>query len=488
MSPEPPVDPPEQPAPARPPEQPAPARPPEQPPSDPPRTLTSPEILPIALGTTALISLLALEYIAVGTAMPTVARALDGIGLYALAFGATIAASVIGMILGGWWSDKSGPRPVLLSGTLVFSLGLLGAGLSTTMELFVAARAMQGLGTGMATVSIYVIIAQGVPDALRPRMFSLLAAAWVIPGLVGPVLAGAVVEHLGWRWVFLGVIPFVAVSLAILLPSLKRTESTDSAPHLGVSTILWAVLAAACVGVLNLGGEQISATEVVIGLPFVLGLAVAAWRLLPPGTLTLGRGLPSVLAARGALGASFMAAEAYLPLLLQDLHGYSPTQAGGVLAVGSITWALGSLLQGRLGDSVDRYALMLLGCTAVLVGTLTLLASVGFGWPGWTILLIWGGTIFGVGMAYPTTSLLTMRLSRPEVLGRNSSSLQVSEALASAVALAGVGAVFTALYAGSHQQAFVAVVLGAVLAGVGAVLTAGRARPAEGAATATVRS
>src|SRR5690606_37941881 len=72
-------------------------------------TLLSPEIRPISLGTTALISLFAVEYIAVGTAMPTVARALDGLGLYALAFGATIAASVIGMILGGWWSDNSGP-------------------------------------------------------------------------------------------------------------------------------------------------------------------------------------------------------------------------------------------------------------------------------------------------------------------------------------------------------------------------------------------
>lgn len=447
-------------------------------PSQPPPSLLSPQIRPVAIGTTALISLFAIEYIAVGTAMPTVARALDGLGLYALAFGATIAASVIGMILGGWWSDRSGPRVVLIAGATIFAVGLLAAGLSTSMELFVGARGLQGLGSGTSIVAIYVVIAQGVPDELRPRMFSLLAAAWVLPGLVGPLLTGVLVEHAGWRWVFIGVVPLVVLSMAVLLPALGRTEPSENAPYLGVPTILWAVLAAVSVGVLNLGGETISSRDVLIGLPFAIALGVAAWRLLPPGTFTLGRGLPSVIAARGAIGASFMAAEAYLPLLLQDLHGYSPAEAGAALAVGAVTWAGGSWLQGRLRDTVDRIRVMVTGSVIIMIGTGLLVVAVGLAWPGWTLLVIWGLTQTGVGIAYPTTSLLTMRLSTPEVLGRNSSSLQVSEALASAVALAAVGAVFTALYAGSMQSAFLAVAIASVLAGAAAVATSGRSRTA----------
>src|SRR5690606_39842128 len=61
-----------------------------------------------------------------------------------------------------------------------------------------------------------------------------------------------------------------------------------------------------------------SSDLVMVGLPFAVALSVAAWRLLPAGTFTLGRGLPSVISARGAIGASFIASEAYLPLLLQD--------------------------------------------------------------------------------------------------------------------------------------------------------------------------
>ncbi|MCE0486736.1 MFS transporter [Ornithinimicrobium sediminis] len=439
-------------------------------------SLWRPPVRNVSIGATGLVGLFAVEYIAVGTAMPTVAADLDGLALYSLAFGATIAAGVVGMILGGWWSDHAGPAPAVLAGCLTFAAGLVGAGLAPTMEVFVAARGLQGLGIGLASVAIYVVIAQGVPDVLRPRMFSLLAAAWVVPGLAGPVLAGAVVETLGWRWVFLSVVPLVLASLWVLRPALGWTGPAGDAAYLRPSTIVWALVAAVSVAALNLAGPQVNSRDLLVGAPVVVLLLLATVRLLPPGTLTLRRGLPSVIASRGAIGASFLAAEAYLPLLLQQLHGYSPTGAGGVLAVGSVTWALGSWWQGSLADHVDRYRLLVVGCLVILSGAVLLVAAVLGDWPGWTILAIWGWTTLGVGFAYPTTSLLTLRLSPPASVGANSSSLQVSEALASAAVLAGAGVAFTALYAASARVAFTAVALSSVVAGLAAVLTASRTR------------
>nr|MDQ3383740.1 MFS transporter [Actinomycetota bacterium] len=133
--------------------------------------------------------------------------------------------------------------------------------------------------------------------------------------------------------------------------------------------------------------------------------------------------------------------------------------------------------QGRLAEHVDRYRLLVTGCLTILAGTVLMIVSVAGDWPGWTLLLIWGATLLGVGVAYPTTSLLTLRLSPPAVVGLNSSSLQVSEALASALALAAGGAAFTALYAGSPQLAFVSVTIASVVCGIGAVLTSARTRP-----------
>ena len=444
-----------------------------------PTSIFAPGLRSASVGAAGLIALFALEYIAVGAAMPTVAAALDGYALYNLAFGATVAASVVGMIVGGWWCDRSGPGPVVVAGSVLFAAGLLGAGPAPGMEVFVLGRGLQGLGSGLSTVAVYVVIAQRIPDARRPAVFSLLAAAWVIPGLAGPLLTGLLVEQLSWRWVFLGVAPFVVLSLLVLRPALRGTHPGADAPYLRPSTIVWAVVAAASVAVLNLAGERVEGLEWLVGGAAVALLLGSALRLLPRGTLTLGRGLSSVIGVRTALGASFVTAEAYLPLMLRDEHGYSPAQAGSVLAAASVTWALGSWFQGRLPESTDRYRVMLVGVIVftalmVLLGLVVVVA-----WPGWVVVLLYGLATLGLGLAYPTTTLLTMRLSPPSEVGRNTSALAVGEALGSAAALALAGVAFGAFYGSQQHTAFVGTLAVAVGVGALSVLSASRTREAS---------
>ncbi len=443
-----------------------------------PPSIFSPGLRSASVGAAGLIALLALEYIAVGAAMPTIAAALDGYHLYNMAFGATVAASVVGMIVGGWWSDRSGPRPVTVVGVLTFVVGLLLAGLAPTMEVFVLGRAVQGLGSGLSSVAVYVVIAQRVPDQRRPAVFSLLAAAWVVPGLAGPLLTGTIVEHLTWRWVFLGVAPLAVVALLVFGRALRATHAGDDASYLRPSTIIWAVVAAVGVGVLNMSGESIDATERVVGVLLLALVLVASWQLLPRGTLRLARGLPSVIGVRAAMGGSFLAAEAYLPLMLRDEHGYSPAQAGAVLAVAAISWALGSWVQSRLGQGVDRYRVMLVGVLTFSAMMVLLAVAVRLGWPGWAPILVYGVATLGVGLAYPTTTLLTMRLSAPSQIGRNSSALQVGESLTGAVALAVTGVVFGLFYASDPTTAFVGTLAVAAAVGALAVLSVLRSRPA----------
>lgn len=441
-----------------------------------PPSIFSPGLRSASVGASTLIALLALEYIAVGAAMPTVAAALDGYHLYNMAFGATVAASVVGMIVGGWWSDRSGPRPVTITGVLLFCGGLVLAGLAPTMEVFVLGRAVQGLGSGLTTVAVYVVIAQRVPDQRRPAVFSLLAAAWVVPGLAGPLLTGLIVEHLTWRWVFLGVAPFAALALLVFWRALRATHAGDDASYLRPSTILWAVVAAVGVGVLNMSGDRVDGAERFVA-PFVLVLvAVASWRLLPVGTLWFARGLPSVIGVRAAMGGSFLAAEAYLPLMLRDEHGYTPAQAGAVLAVASVAWATGSWLQGRLGEGVDRHRVMVLGVLTFVAMMVLLAVAVWLRWPGWVPIGVYGVATLGVGLAYPTTTLLTMRLSPASEIGRNSSALQVGESLTGAVALAVTGVVFGLFYATQPHAAFVGTLAVAALVGALAVVSVLRSR------------
>jgi MFS family permease len=230
--------------------------------------------------------------------------------------------------------------------------------------------------------------------------------------------------------------------------------------------------------VLNLAGERIEGVEWVIGAAALVLLLFASPQLLPAGTLRLGRGLPSVIGVRAALGGSFVAAEAYLPLMLRDEHGYSPAQAGAVLAVASVTWALGSWAQGRLGETSDRYTLMRVGVAVFLTLMVGLVVAVALTWPGWVVVLLYGAATLGVGLAYPTTSLLTMRLSPEAEIGRNSSALQVGESLTGAVTLAVTGVVFGIFYGTDPHAAFVGTLAVAVSVGAVSVLSAWRARSA----------
>ncbi|MEE3919067.1 MFS transporter [Micromonospora sp. BRA006-A] len=111
---------------------------------------------------------------------------------------------------------RARPRPALWHGVVWFVAGLVVAGAATTMEVLVVGRAVQGFGSGLVSVALYVVVGQAYPEQLRRRIFAAFAAAWVVPSLVGPALAGLIVEHLGWRWVFLAV-PAVAIPAALLV-------------------------------------------------------------------------------------------------------------------------------------------------------------------------------------------------------------------------------------------------------------------------------
>ncbi|MBX9244371.1 MFS transporter, partial [Actinotalea ferrariae] len=167
-----------------------------------------------------LVALNAFEALAVTTTMPTVVAALGGLELYAMAFAAPVASSVVGMVLSGTWSDRGGPGRALLTGVGLFVAGLVLAGTAQAMPTVVAGRVVQGLGGGMLSVALYVLVARVYPDRLQPRVFAAFAAAWVLPSVVGPALAGLVSDTVGWRWVFLGV-PLLAVpALVALRPAL----------------------------------------------------------------------------------------------------------------------------------------------------------------------------------------------------------------------------------------------------------------------------
>ncbi|MEW1569303.1 MFS transporter [Streptomyces sp. NPDC093509] len=176
----------------------------------------------LSIGIVSVVLVIAFEATAVGTAMPVAARELDGVALYAFAFSGYFTTSLFGMVLAGQWSDRDGPLASLTVGIGAFAGGLLLSGTAGGMWLFVLGRAVQGLGGGLVIVALYVVVGRAYPERLRPAIMAAFAAAWVVPSVVGPLAAGAVTEHLGWRWVFLGIPALVGIPLALALPQIRR--------------------------------------------------------------------------------------------------------------------------------------------------------------------------------------------------------------------------------------------------------------------------
>ncbi|KNY06827.1 MFS transporter [Microbacterium sp. GCS4] len=423
-----------------------------------PASIWDRERLWVTAGSVALIFLAAIEALAVTTVMPIVSDALDGRELYAVAFAGTLATSVIGMVAAGAWSDARGPRAALYVAVSLFIVGLLLSGFAITMHQFLVGRLVQGLGAGGQTVALYVVVARLYPPDLHGRVFAAFAAAWIVPSMIGPFLAGAVAEYLDWRWAFLGVAVLTAVAFAIIAVRLRALDLGHGEPQDRRSLVIRLALAVV-VAVFAVAVGFSADMPIAIGWPVALGaiavIAVAVLPLLPRRTLRAGRGLPSVVLMRGIAAGTFFAAEAYIPYLLIERYGFSATWAGVALMLAAFAWAGASQMQGRYGDRLGNTRIAFISLSCLLVAMLAvLIAALGTVSPV-LVIVGWAFAGAGMGLLYPRLTVLTLAYSNAGNQGFNSSALSISDSTGAAVVIALAGLAVATLGGGADAFAVV---------------------------------
>src|SRR5574337_615979 len=361
----------------------------------------APERRALTVGLLLAVTLVAFESLSVATIMPIVGRELDDLALYGWVFSAFFLGDLVGIVAAGAQADRGSLVPPFVIGLGLFAVGLVIDGSAPTMAVLVVGRAIQGLGAGAVPTVAYVAIGRRYPDAIRPVMFASLSTAWVVPGLVGPAVAGLVADHLTWRFVFLGLIPLVLIGLAITAPALRGDVSGPVSPDRPravrervVPAIRVAVGAALVLGgltthdLLSLG---LAAVGVVVGLPALL-------RLVPRGTLRAARGLPTVILIRGVATFAMFGAEAFLPLTLVTLRGASATEAGLALTAATLTWTAGSWLQARQMATWGAQRLIRLGLFGLTVGVAGVATVLVPGVPVEMAVVSWGLAGLGMGL------------------------------------------------------------------------------------------
>lgn len=465
----------------------------------PPGPLSSP-YRTVTLTLVGLVTIVAFESLAISTVMPGVAAELDATAGYGLAFSAMFTAQLLGIVLAGTWIERVGPvRPVWV-GQLVFAGGSLVAGLAPSFGVLLAGRVVAGLGAGLVVVGLYVVVGGVFSEAMRPRVFAWISAAWVLPSIVGPLLAAAMAAAWSWRVVFLAVVPAVALTSLGLWrngPRLASAVDSPAAPSASPeatprrSTARTARLGLAVA--VGAGAFQWAGTSLVPLRPLPVALAIgglvvlafAVPRLLPPGALTLRRGLPAVVLARGLFTAAFGGAVTFIPLMLVTLRGLTEQEAGVVLALSSIGWSVAAAVQGRERFAQASTVFVALGAVCVTAGCAVLAAAAGWGWPSVAVVL--GATVLGVGMGLGVTSIsvLTLRLAAPAERASASSAMTLSDTLGSAVGVAVAGTVFATLTTAGDPGPGTFAVLWATTATIGglAVVAGTRAAPPQRAST-----
>jgi MFS family permease len=430
------------------------------------RDLWAPQTRALTAGLVLTITFVASEALAVVTVMPVAARDLGGVGLYGWVFSAFMLGSVVGIVVAGREADRRGPAIPFVAGLLLFAAGLAVAGLAPSMPVLVAGRVLQGLGAGAVPAVAYASIGRSLPGPLRARMMAVLSTAWVVPGLAGPALSAEVAHLFGWRWVFLGLLPVVAVAGSIAVPALIRLGppgAPRAAEHrltdgIAVAAGAAMILAGLTVIVGSGAGSGSAARAALVGALLIAaggaGGLPALRRLVPAGTLTARRGLPATILSRGLLTFVFFGADAYVTLSITIVRHRSPLLAGVAVTGATLAWTAGAWAQARLSETWEGRRLVRAGLVIVLAGIAGMVLVLQPGVPVAAGLAAWTVAGLGMGLAYSPTALLMLREAPPGREGWASASLNLADVLGTAL---GIGVGGAAVAAGRSLQAGVTV-------------------------------
>ncbi|OKL53522.1 hypothetical protein BSZ39_09045 [Bowdeniella nasicola] len=390
-----------------------------------------------------LITVGAFQALALTTVMPAVADELNGYALYALTMGAPLATHVISTTIGGKWVDARGPYIPTITGCSLAALGLVVAGIARHMEVVAIGRAIMGLGTGMLMVALYAMVGSHVPANKQPKFFAIFAAAWVVPSMFGPFFAGWVAERYSWRVVFLAVVPILLIAVLAMIPILKPLPRKHESIWKDKNAYRLVLIATGAGGGAALMQIVVSQRSIVAGVIFVVLAALVFYllkQLLPVGTLSARRNeVGAAIATRMWINAPIVATEAFLPLMLVEIHDWTKKTAGIVLTIGGISWALGSYVQGKIADPQKRHRLPIMGGILSTIG-IAIAAISAFPWaPPILTAFAWLLAGAGVGLTLPAMSVVALGSTPKSEHGQISASLQIVDGIGAALAIGVVG-------------------------------------------------
>ncbi|KAJ7721609.1 iron permease [Mycena metata] len=323
----------------------------------------------LAIGVATFLS--ALDQTAVGTALPTIATALnDTDGNYIWVGSAYAMASTAFIPLSGSLANAFGRKPIMLLCIAFFAVGSALAGASQCMSMMIGAR---GIGGGGILALTQILLADLVPLSERGLFQGLIGVVWAFASSVGPPIGGALSSREKttlWRWLFYLNLPLSGLAFVLVLRflSVRRPEGSTRSKLTQVDwvgnliVVLGTVLA--LIG-MTWGGIRYPWNSVEVAAPLVLGVIMFGVFILyefkvpqhptVPRDVVGNRTSLSGLLTTAAHSVVSMSVIYYLPVLFQASFGASPLRSAVDYLPGSLVGAPCAFLAGSIVTMSKKY-------------------------------------------------------------------------------------------------------------------------------------
>ena len=297
----------------------------------------------IMLSLCSTLFLAALDITIITTAVPTIANEFHSNLGYTWVGSAFILANGALVPVWGKVSDIWGRKPILLVATGVFWLGSLLCGVSVSMTMLIASRAVQGAGGGGIITLVNICISDLFSMRNRGFYFGLVGVVWAIASAIGPVLGGVFTAKVTWRWCFYINLPICGVAMVLMFLTLRlhnpRTpvrRGLLAVDWLGSVTIIGGtvmfLLGLEFGGVTHPWASPTVLCLILFGLATVGLFVVIEWKVAryPVIPLHLLRDRSNVASLLVAFFHSFvfLSGSYYLPLYFQGVQGLSSLRSG----------------------------------------------------------------------------------------------------------------------------------------------------------------
>ena len=289
------------------------------------------------------------------------------------------------MLLGGRLADRIGRRRIFLQGLAVFGVGAALSGVAPTIETVIAARLVQGIGVALMLPASLAAVLPEFPEERHGTVVSWWSSMGVLGAAAAPTVAAGVLQIGSWRWVFLSVLPIVAVAAVVGRRVLEPGVVAEAPPPLD--------LVGAVTGTMTIGGVTFAIVQgrtwgwtdpAIVGVVVVtvVSAAIFVWSSrrhpepLFDAALLRIRTFSVVTVAGALLSASTAATWFLYPLFMIEVWDYSLLQVGLAMTPGPIILVIAAPFAGRLADQRGYRRLLVFGST---------LATLGTAWMAWRL-------------------------------------------------------------------------------------------------------